>query len=49
MRTSECVICEFMFDCKGKPTKDPCVNFKDRRKKESNNEFKRIFDEEMKK
>lgn len=28
MKTRECVWCEFVLDCKGKPTNKPCVNYK---------------------
>lgn len=32
MKTSECVYCKRMFECKGKETDEPCVCFEDRRK-----------------
>jgi hypothetical protein len=30
--TRECATCDRLFDCKGKPSKNPCVNYKERRK-----------------
>lgn len=30
MKDKECIHCERLFDCKGKPTKEPCLMFKSR-------------------
>lgn len=32
MKTKECMHCELLFDCAGKPTKNPCLQFKKRNK-----------------
>jgi hypothetical protein len=40
MKDKECIYCEKFFECKGKDTKNPCVNFEDRRKKGNHGEDK---------
>ena len=32
IRDRECATCERLFDCNGKPSKNPCVNYKERKK-----------------
>jgi hypothetical protein len=31
-KTKECIYCKRFFECKGKPSDKPCVNYEDRRK-----------------
>lgn len=47
MKTRECIHCETFFDCNGKPSRNPCVNFKDRRKEKPSVGFDEIFQQEM--
>lgn len=46
MKTRECIHCETFFDCSGKSSRNPCLNFKDR-KKEPEESFDSIFQKEL--
>lgn len=48
MKTKECMHCETFFDCAGKPTDNPCLQFRKRKEKTENN-FNEILQKEIRK
>lgn len=42
MRSSECVYCKRLFNCKGKEKNEPCVCFEDRRSRDERERKKSI-------
>ena len=47
MKDIECIHCETFFDCKGKATNKPCLNFKEN-KKNPRISFEEVMKEEQK-
>ena len=41
MKDRECIMCEKIFDCKGKPNKKPCLSFEERKKRNDKQQTER--------